>query len=116
MYSTTTLRRASLVISCTQHIEQVRPQSSYTTAVEATQTAQTYMLKTSLFNFTGLYGCLQNFYLIERFLNLVEVIEIVLHRHTDGIHSMRARQPLPGQQFVQVTLENAMREQFVISI
>ena len=47
-------------------------------------------------------------YLIEGLLDLVEVIEVVLHRHTDGVHSVRAHQPLPGQQLVQVMLLSAM--------
>lgn len=47
-------------------------------------------------------------YLIEGFLDLVEVIEVVLHCHTDGVHSMRACQPLPRQQLIQVMLANAM--------
>lgn len=46
-------------------------------------------------------------HLIERLLDLVEVIEVVLHRHTDGVNSMRAHQPLPGQQLIQVMLLNA---------
>lgn len=45
-------------------------------------------------------------YLIKRFLDLVEVIEVVFHCHTDGVHSMRACKPLPGQQLIQVTLVN----------
>ena len=52
------------------------------------------------------YNLLQS-YLIERFLDLIEVIEVVLHCHTDSVHSMRAYQPLPGQQLIQMMLVNA---------
>ena len=47
----------------------------------------------------------QHSYLVEGLLDLVEVVEVILHRHTDGVHSMRSRQPLPGQQLVQVMLD-----------
>lgn len=43
-------------------------------------------------------------YLIEGFLDLVEVIEVVLHSYTDGVHSMRTCQPLPCQQLIEVVL------------
>lgn len=44
--------------------------------------------------------------LVKGLLDLVEVIEVVLHCHTDGVHSMRAHQPLPGQKLIQVILIN----------
>ena len=52
------------------------------------------------------YHVLLSSYLIEGLLDLVKVIEIVLNCHTDGVHSMRAGQPLPGQQLIQVMLLN----------
>lgn len=49
-------------------------------------------------------------YLIEGFLDLVEVIEVVLHCDADGVHSMRASHPLPGQKLSQVMLFNAIKK------
>lgn len=46
-------------------------------------------------------------YLIKGFLDLVEVIEVVLHSYTDGVHSMRTCQPLPCQQLIEVVLIKA---------
>lgn len=54
------------------------------------------------------YHVLLSSYLIEGLLDLVKVIEIVLHCHTDGVHSVRAGQPLSGQQLIQVMLLNKM--------
>ena len=45
-------------------------------------------------------------HLIAGFLDLVEVVEVIFHRHTDGVDSVRAHQPLPGQQLIQVILLN----------
>ena len=43
-------------------------------------------------------------HLIVRLLDFGKVIEVVLHRHTDGVNRMGASQPFPSQQLVQVML------------
>lgn len=55
-------------------------------------------------NNTKLQGQLLISYLIKGLLDLVEVIEVVLHCHTDGVHSMRACEPLPSEKLIEVIL------------
>lgn len=43
-------------------------------------------------------------YRIERPLDLGEVVEVILDGHTDGVHCMGPRQPLPGQQLTEMML------------
>lgn len=57
------------------------------------------------FHLIGLYQLIDfSMYRIERPLDLGEVIEVILDGHTDGVHCMGPRQPLPGQQLTEMML------------